>query len=110
MGQPVKGDVVVVPFPFTNLSAGKVRPALVIATPVSREAVLCQITTTPHDDGYSIPLGNTDFVQGKLDHDCYLRVNHLFTIDISAILRSRGRLKPDKTSIVIGAIINLLRK
>jgi mRNA interferase MazF len=31
MERPVKGDVVVIPFPFSDLSASKRRPALVVA-------------------------------------------------------------------------------
>jgi mRNA interferase MazF len=109
MGQPVRGDVVVVPFPFTNLSAGKVRPALVIAAPLSGEAVLCQITTTQRNDGYSISLTSADFAQGKLDHDCCGRVSHLFTIATAAIQRTRGQLKPDKTAAIINAIVKMLQ-
>jgi mRNA interferase MazF len=39
----VKGDVVVVPFPFSNLSQSKRRPALVIALLEGNDAILCQI-------------------------------------------------------------------
>lgn len=46
MGRPVKGDVVVVPFPFSNLAATKKRPALVIA-PLNThdDVILCMITS-----------------------------------------------------------------
>lgn len=45
MGTFVKGDVVVAPFPFSDLSATKKRPALVIATLTGNDVILCQITT-----------------------------------------------------------------
>lgn len=45
MGKFVKGDVVVVPFPFSDLSASKRRPALVVATFMGDDVILCQITS-----------------------------------------------------------------
>ena len=47
MGKPVIGEVVVLPFPQTNLQSGKRRPALVVADLVGDDLVLCQITRKP---------------------------------------------------------------
>ena len=44
MGKPVAGDVVVLPFPQTNLQPGKRRPALVVADLAGDDLILCQIT------------------------------------------------------------------
>ncbi len=41
----VKGDVVVVPFPFSDLNRAKRRPALVIAELEGDDLILCQITS-----------------------------------------------------------------
>jgi mRNA interferase MazF len=45
VGKPVAGDVVVLPFPQTNLQTGKRRPALVVADLSGDDLILCQITT-----------------------------------------------------------------
>jgi len=45
MGGFVKGDVVVMPFPYSDLSATKKRPALVIAVLDGDDVILCQITS-----------------------------------------------------------------
>ena len=45
MARFVKGDVVVVPFPFSNLTEAKKRPALVIAVLSGDDVILCQITS-----------------------------------------------------------------
>ncbi len=44
MGKPVIGEVVVLPFPQTNLQSSKRRPALVVADLVGNDLVRCQIT------------------------------------------------------------------
>ena len=56
MARFVKGDVVVVPFPFSDLSEAKRRPALVIAELASDDLILCQITSQNINDVYSIEL------------------------------------------------------
>ena len=45
MARFVKGDVVVVPFPFSDLSQAKRRPALVISVLEGDDLILCQITS-----------------------------------------------------------------
>jgi hypothetical protein len=55
MGTFVKGDVVVFPFSFSDLSAAKRRPALVVATLTGDDVILCQITSRSVADSYAIP-------------------------------------------------------
>ncbi len=45
METPVKGDVVVVPFPFSSLADQKRRPALIISNQIGSDFILCQITS-----------------------------------------------------------------
>lgn len=51
MGKPVIGEVVVLPFPQTDLQLGKRRPALVVADLTGDDLILCQITTQSRQDG-----------------------------------------------------------
>lgn len=61
MAKFVKGDVVVVPFPFSDLTNSKRRPALVITELTGDDVILCQITSRNLNDKYSIELDNNDF-------------------------------------------------
>lgn len=45
MARFVKGDVVVIPFPFSDLTQSKRRPAIVIAVLDGDDLILCQITS-----------------------------------------------------------------
>lgn len=96
MGKPVVGEVVVLPFPQTNLQSGKRRPALVVADLLGEDLVLCQITRKARADGYSVPLVLTDFERGRLAVDSFIRSNRLFTVEQSVILYAAGKIKETK--------------
>ena len=107
MGKPVIGEVVVLPFPQTNLQAGKRRPALVVADLKGDDLILCQITSQPHFDGYSVPLLAADFERGRLAVDSFIRPNRLFTVEQSVILYAAGKVSGAKLKEVRAKIRSL---
>lgn len=108
MGKFVKGDVVVVPFPFSDLTQTKRRPALVVVPLRSDDVILCQITSNTVDP-LAIPLVVSDFNQGAIGHDSYIRPNRLFTADSNLILRCAGRISNPKINEVIDKIVEIIR-
>ena len=110
MERLVKGDVVVLPFPFSDLSASKKRPALVVATLQGDDIILCQITSVARKDENAISLQQKDFKQGKLPVQSMIRPNRLFTADKSIILYNVGALKDHKIKEVEKMIIQIFTK
>jgi len=108
MGRFVKGDVVVAPFPFSDLSANKKRPALVVCALTGDDVILCQITTRNVGDGYALPLSAADFTAGQLSHDSNIRPNRLFTADSKIVLYRAGALTAEKTQEVISRVIQIV--
>ena len=53
MGRFVKGDVVVIPFTFTDLSGSKKRPAFVVADLPGDDIIVCQITSKAKSDPFN---------------------------------------------------------
>lgn len=100
MGKPVAGDVVVVPFPQTDLKAGKRRPALVVEHLPGDDVILCQITSRARTDGFSIPLDAVDFASGQLRVASFIRPNRLFTVEQAVIIYTVGRVTNAKLSEV----------
>ena len=96
MGEPLVGEVVVLPFPQTNLQAGKRRPALVVADLTGDDLILCKTTSRFHSDDLSIPLAVADFAHGRLAVDSSIRPNRLFTVEQSVILYAAGKVKDTK--------------
>jgi mRNA interferase MazF len=86
VAKPVVGDVVILPFPQTNLQAGKRRPALVVADLPGDDLILCQITSQAHRDSFSISLDKDDFQSGQLAVRSYVRPNRLFTVEHRVIV------------------------
>jgi len=105
----VKGDVVVVPFPFSNLSQSKRRPALVIALLEGNDAILCQITSKTIKDTYAISIDDTDFSSGSLRQPGNIRPNRLFTADSHIILYRVGSIKREKLTQVVEKVVEIIR-
>ena len=100
MGKPVAGEVVVLPFPQTNLQSGKRRPALVVAELPGDDLILCQITSQARSDNYSVPLIDADFAKGKLAVVSFARTNRLFTVEQSVILYVAAQVNQAKLAEV----------
>jgi mRNA interferase MazF len=107
MGKPVIGEVVVLPFPQTDLQAGKRRPALVVANLAGDDLILCQITSQARNDGFSISLLIADFERGRLAKDSFIRSNRLFTVEQSVIIYAAGKVKDSKLKEVRAKIREL---
>ena len=75
----MKGDIVVVPFPFTNLKSYKKRPSLVVANLEGDDLILCEITSKNRIDKDTIALNNDDTLGRLLPVDCFIRTSKLFT-------------------------------
>jgi mRNA interferase MazF len=105
----VKGDVVVVPFPFSDLTQAKRRPALIVSTLEGDDLILCQITSQYIRDNYAISLTDKDFETEGLKQPSNVRPNRLFTADSNIILYRVGGLKGTKLTEIIEKIINIIR-
>jgi len=108
MGRFVKGDVVVVPFPFSDLSVSKRRPALVMATLDGDDVILCQITSQTVSDRYALALNRADFAAGSLSHASNARPNRIFTADSRIILYRAGTLSEHKLKEIVGRAVQIL--
>ena len=104
----MKGDVVVVPFPFSDLTDAKRRPALILTELEGEDRILCQITSQQLKDRHSIPIDETDFEEGSLRKMSNIRPNRIFTADCKIILYKAGHIKSDKINEVIKTIIDIL--
>ncbi len=106
----VKGDVVVVPFPFSDLTQAKRRPALVLSVLEGDDLILCQITSQTIRDNYAILLEDDDFEIGGLKQVSNVRPNRIFTADSEIVLYKVGQLNVNKLNLIIEKVIEIIRR
>jgi len=96
MGKFIKGDIVVIPFPFSDLSQSKKRPALVISDNLGDDIILCQITSRfSPSDLHVVVIDHNSFSNGNLPLESNIRPNRIFTADMNIIIKKVGSLKND---------------
>jgi len=105
----VKGDVVVIPFPFSDLSGSKKRPALVLADLPGDDIILCQITSQQSKDIFTVAINPTDFATGSLPVASNIRPTRIFTADKNIIIRKAGTVKTAVVAKVAKVLIDLLK-
>ena len=78
MVAPSVGSVVLVRFPFSDLSASKLRPAVVLAGVDRDDWIRCQVTSNPYSDSRALEITNADFASGSLMRVSYARPGQAF--------------------------------
>ncbi len=106
---PSAGQVVLVPFPFSDLSHAKLRPAVVLAEAGRNDWILCQITSNPYGDSHAIRLMDGSFDEGLLRVTSFARPGKLFTANQELMVAKAGTLKLGPFSQIIEEIIAILR-
>lgn len=64
MVRPSRGSIVLIPFPFSDLSHSKLRPAVVLAEAGKDDYILCQITSNPWGDSLAVEILRSAFMTG----------------------------------------------
>lgn len=108
MGTFASHQVILIPFPFSDLSARKLRPALVLAD-AGGDWVLCQITSNPYADAAAVELTESDFAEGSLQRLSYARPGKLFTAHETLFRGAVGTLTHDKQREVVNRIVDMLK-
>ena len=100
----VTGDIIVVPFPFTDTFLTRKRPALVLANLEGDDIVICEITSVMRKDIYVVPLENKDLESGKLKTNSIIRPNRILTMNKEKINYKFGKIKDSKLQEVLEKI------
>jgi mRNA interferase MazF len=109
MGISTAGAVVLVRFPFSDLSQTKLRPAVVLADVGRGDWILCQVTSKPFGDSRAITLENASFSVGSLRVLSYARPGKLFTASQALIVSEVATLKSQSLKQIVDVVVDLLR-
>lgn len=86
-----RGDLLLIPFPFSDLSATKKRPVLVVTrSDAYGDFIALAVTSRPQTD-HGIALAATDLVQGSLPLASWIRTDRAVTLNASLVVKGFGR-------------------
>lgn len=105
-------EIVLVPFPYSDLTSTKRRPVLIVSNDEYnkkfQDAVVCVITSNLHKDEYSVELGNSHLEIGMLPESSVIKAHKLFTIHQSKIIKKFSLVKTDLFEKVVEKIEHLI--
>jgi len=103
-----KFDIILVDFPFSDLTKIKKRPALVINSLEGENAILCQITTKRRNiQKYEISLFK-EACTGDIRFNSFIYIDMIFTLHKSLIYKKIGEISNSKIKKIINNKIKLL--
>jgi mRNA interferase MazF len=102
------GQVVLLPFPFSDLSRSKLRPALLLADAGRGDWIACQITSNPYADSNAITLLDENFIAGGLQRVSHVRPGKLFTASTSLFAATAGTIDVDKLDETRHAVVAII--
>ena len=94
-----QGEIVLAPFPFTDLSTVKQRPLLILSNnkynSKTEDLITCGITSNPRDTEFSVIISNTDLISGQIPLESRIKVDKLFTLNQKIIKKKIGMVKKE---------------
>jgi len=90
---PERGDLLLIPYPFTDLSASKRRPVLALtAADAYGDFIALPVTSRPRPES-GIPLSQDDMEHGSLPAVSWIRTDRIVTLNGSLVVKSVGRVR-----------------
>ncbi len=103
------GNVILVPFPFSDLSGVKKRPALVLAVAERLQEMVCLMLTSLPGKG-SLNHTVTGWQAAGLLKPTTARLHRIFTIDRALVLGKLGSIDAGEYEEILAKVISLLKR
>lgn len=91
-----QGDIVLIPYPYTDLSNTKKRPVVIISKDAinKQNFIVSKITSVIRNDQFTFPIKDTD-TETKLRFKSEVRTNEIFTVHKSLIIKHLTSFKKE---------------
>ena len=101
-------DIILIPFPYTDLLTIKKRPVLVLSNfyyhKNNNDMICCAITSSKKQIHNGIKIENKDLEKGQLKTHSTIKPSKIFTILRSITIKKIGKLNLEKTKEVIKSL------
>ena len=106
-----RGDIVLIPVPFTDLTSSKKRPVLILSSDSYNEStediIVAAITSNLDNATYAVNISNDDLIDGKLLLDSCVRADKLYTLSQTIAIKRFGTVKDSILEAVTESVLNI---
>ena len=98
-------DIVLIPFPYSDMTLSKQRPALIISNEKvnkMQDRICCLITTKSHKNDLKIT--ENHFKEGALPFQSFIKPHRIFTIEENVIIKKLCKIDNNLHNLVIKKI------
>ena len=101
-------ELVLIPFPYADLSSSKKRPVLVLTAPDHHgDFIALAVTTVPQGET-AVPITSVDIVDGTLPKPSWIRVDKVFTLSDQNIVKHIGKIKTECVGKVLKSLCSIV--
>ena len=87
-----RGDLVLVPFPFSDLSAAKKRPVLLVSRPDEYGDFVALAVTSRPQGPRGLVLHPSDLTKGRLPLPSWIRTDRIVTLNAALAVKAFGQV------------------
>jgi len=102
-------DVILVPFPFSDLSYSKKRPALVLVDIPDRDELICMMLTSTLSIDSQVDIPIKAIEKAGLPKPTVARLSRLFTLKQSLVNKRIGFMDNEEFNIIIDKLVELFK-
>jgi len=107
-------DIILIPIPFTDLASQKKRPAIVISSDkyndTSEDIIDVALTSNVKQQDFTIVITSEDLEDGKLKTTSMIRVDKIYTLNKSIVLKQFGRIKSSVLAKIKTTLLKLIEQ
>ena len=105
-------EIVLLPFPFSDLERNKVRPAIVVSSnnlnSKSLDCIMVPLTSVIKEEPYSVLISQEDLISGRLMVPSRIRADKIFSVEKSLIIMRIGKINDKTFKIIKEEIIKII--
>jgi mRNA interferase MazF len=102
------GDLVLIPFPFSDLQSTKKRPVLVLTPPDRHADFIGLAITSVEQHNAALQISPANLAQGVLPKPCWIRFDKVFTLSESSIVKAFGAVTPQTVQAVLQGLCSVV--
>lgn len=104
------GALVLLPFPYSDASASKRRPVLVLTSPDEYGDFIGMAVSSRSHHANAIPLQNDSLTEGQLPKPSWIRTDRVVTLNASLVIKAFAKTRAEVQHQAIGSLCEALRQ